>query len=136
MTQREIRTAYIIGAQAVSRLKSARVAVFGIGGVGSYCAEALARMGVGSLTFVDGDTVSESNINRQLIALISTVGQKKAEVMRKRALQINPEADVAAADLFYLPETAHSFDLAGFDCIADAVDTVSAKLELAKRAAP
>ncbi|MBQ9748944.1 MAG: tRNA threonylcarbamoyladenosine dehydratase [Clostridia bacterium] len=134
MKEQFIRTAYVIGNDAVERLRNARVILFGVGGVGSYCAEALARAGVGTLTLVDADDVSVSNINRQLLALHSTVGRKKTEVMKERIADINPEASVTALSVFYLPENADAIDLSGYDIILDAIDTVSAKIELAVRA--
>lgn len=134
MDERWIRSAWLVGDEAIQKLNNKRVAVFGIGGVGSFCAEALVRLGIGHLTFVDPDTVSVSNRNRQLVALGSTVGEKKVEVMRKRALDINPDADIQTLDLFYLPENADSFPVSEYDCIVDAIDTVSAKIELISRA--
>ncbi len=134
MEEQFLRTAYVIGDDAVKTLKHAKVILFGVGGVGSFCAEALARAGVGTLTLVDPDTVAVSNLNRQLVALRSTVGKNKAEVMKERIHDINPEADVKALDLFYLPENADSIDLSEYDMILDAIDTVSAKIELAVRA--
>lgn len=129
-----VRTVQLIGQDAADRLAAARVAVFGIGGVGGHLCEALARAGVGHLTLVDRDVVSPSNINRQLVALQSTVGCPKVEVMARRIRDINPACVVTAHQAFYLPENAHEFDLCGYDYIADAVDTVSAKIELAVRA--
>ena len=134
MEERFLRTAYVIGDDAVEKLKHAKVILFGVGGVGSFCAEALARVGVGTLTLVDPDDVSTSNINRQLIALHSTVGKNKAEVMKARIADINPEANVSAIPMFYLPENANEIDLSEYDIILDAIDTVSAKIELAVRA--
>lgn len=134
MEERFLRTAYVIGDDAVKKLKQAKVILFGVGGVGSFCAEALARVGVGTLTLVDPDDVSTSNINRQLIALHSTVGKNKAEVMKARIADINPEANVSAIPMFYLPENADEIDLSEYDIILDAIDTVSAKIELAVRA--
>ena len=128
------RSAYLLGTEGLNVLKKAHVAVFGIGGVGSYAAEALARVGVGALTLVDHDTVSESNVNRQLIALHSTVGRYKADVMRERIADIDPDCRVTAVRAFYLPENADGFDLSSFDYVIDAVDTVAAKIELAVRA--
>jgi len=128
------RTAMLIGTAALERLRGARVAVFGVGGVGSYLCEALARAGVGELDLFDNDVVSLSNINRQLIALHSTVGKAKVDVMRDRILDINPECRVTAHRVFYLPENADLYPLDGYDYIADAIDTVTAKLELAVRA--
>jgi len=130
MRKQDERTIAVIGEKALLKLKNARVAVFGIGGVGGYCIEALARAGVGTLVIFDHDTVSESNINRQIIALHSTVGRSKAEVMAERIADINPECDVEANELFYLPDTAGSIDLTGYDYIVDAIDTVTGKLTL------
>ncbi len=134
MEERFLRTAYVIGDEAVEKLKCTKVILFGVGGVGSFCAEALARVGVGTLTLVDPDDVATSNINRQLIALHSTVGKNKAEVMKARIADINPEANVEAIPMFYLPENADDIDLSKYDMILDAIDTVSAKIELAVRA--
>ena len=128
------RTAMLIGEEALKKLQNAHVAVFGVGGVGSYICEALARVGVGAIDLFDNDTVSLSNINRQLVALHSTVGRPKVEVMRERILDINPECRVTVHQVFYLPENAHLYPLEGYDYIADAIDTVSAKIELAVRA--
>ena len=128
------RTAMLLGASAIEKLASARVAVFGVGGVGGYLAEALARAGVGALDLIDNDTVSVSNLNRQIIALRSTVGRLKVEVMAERIRDINPDCRVHALPLFYLPEEADKFDFSQYDYIADAIDTVSAKLDLAVRA--
>ena len=126
------RTKRLIGDEGVERLKNSRVAVFGIGGVGSYVCEALARSAVGGLTLVDSDEISVTNINRQLPATCETVGQKKAEVMAQRILQINPDCKVNALNLFYISETKNEIDLSEFDYVVDAVDTVSAKLLLAE----
>ncbi len=130
-----IRTALLLGEDGVKRLRCASVAVFGVGGVGSFAAEALARAGIGRLLLVDPDAVAESNINRQLIALHSTIGMNKAEVMRARILDINPEADVTAMPLFYDASTAEQIDLSSYDFVVDAIDTVSSKLLLIERAA-
>lgn len=134
MEEQFVRTAYLLGDEAVERLKRSSVILFGVGGVGSFCAEALARAGIGKLCLVDPDTVSESNLNRQLVALRSTIGRNKAEVMKERIADINPLAEVTAMSLFYLPENADSVDLSAYDVVIDAVDTVSAKIELAVRA--
>jgi len=128
------RTEQLLGADAVERLRTSRVALFGLGGVGSFTAEALARAGVGHLLLVDGDNVAPSNLNRQLVALHSTLGQPKADVMAARIRDISPAVRVDARRAFYLPENADDFDLAGFDYVIDAVDTVAAKVELAVRA--
>ncbi len=132
--EEQSRTAYIYGEQAIEKLKGAKIAVFGVGGVGGYICEALCRVGVGHIDIFDRDTVSLSNINRQIIALHSTVGRPKVEVMKERMLDINPDCEIGAYNVFYLPENADEFDLAKYDYIADAVDTVAAKLEIATRA--
>lgn len=124
------RSALLLGEEAVGSLQKARVAVFGVGGVGAACCEALARGGIGSLTLFDPDTVSVSNINRQLEALHSTVGKNKAEVMRERILDINPSARVVACPVFYEAANAAQYPLDGYDYIADCIDTVSSKLLL------
>lgn len=129
-----IRTEMLLGAQAMERLRMARVAVFGVGGVGGYVCEALARAGIGAIDLFDSDTVSLSNINRQIIALHSTVGRPKVEVMRERILDINPTCRVTAHEVFYLPENADQYPLRVYSYVADAVDTVSAKIELTVRA--
>ena len=128
------RSARVIGCGAIERLKHARVAVFGVGGVGGYVCEALARAGVGAIDLFDSDAVSLSNVNRQIIALHSTVGQAKVEVMRARILDVNPDCEVKIHNVFYLPENADDYPLDGYDYIADAIDTVAAKLELIVRA--
>lgn len=133
-SEEESRTVRVIGADAQERLRRARVAVFGVGGVGGHICEALARAGVGAIDLFDSDCVSLSNINRQIIALHSTVGLPKVEVMRERILNINPHCRVTANQVFYLPENADGFDLSAYDFIADAVDTVAAKIELVVRA--
>ena len=124
----------LVGEDAMARLAAARVAVFGIGGVGGYVAEALARSGVGKLDLIDHDTVALSNLNRQIIALHSTVGQSKVDVMARRIADINPDAQVRAIPLFYLPETADRFDFHEYDYVVDAIDTVAGKMELVRRA--
>lgn len=131
--EEERRTARLLGTGALERLHGAHVAVFGVGGVGGYVCEALARMGVGALTVIDADTVSLSNINRQSVALHSTVGRRKVDVMRERILDINPDCRVTAIAEFYLPENADRFPLAEYDYVVDATDTVKAKIELAVR---
>lgn len=128
------RTEMLLGTSAIEKLKNSRVAVFGIGGVGGAAAEALVRGGVGSLDFIDPDTVGVTNINRQLIATHDTIGELKTEAMRKRALSINPDVNIKTHNIFYLPENADSFDLSVYDYIVDAIDTVSAKIELIVRA--
>ena len=134
MNEQFIRNAFVLGNEAVERLQNKKVILFGVGGVGSFCAEALARIGIGTITLVDPDCISVSNINRQLIALHSTVGRNKAEVMKERIMDINPQANVQALPLFYLPENADAIDLSSYDIIIDSIDTVSAKIELSVRA--
>lgn len=124
------RTALLLGTAGVEKLKDSRVAVFGLGGVGSWCAEALARAGVGTLAVIDKDRVEASNINRQLVALTSTVGRAKTSVMAARIGDINPACRVQEYELFYLPETAQAVDLSEFDFIADCIDNMTAKLHL------
>ena len=124
----------MLGQDGVEKLKKSRVAVFGIGGVGGYVVEALARSGVGALDLIDKDVVSESNINRQIIALHSTIGRLKTTVAAERARDINPEIVIKTHDVFYLPETAHLFDFSSYDYVVDAIDTVSGKIALAEKA--
>ena len=124
------RTARLVGDEKALSLSRKRVAVFGVGGVGGHVVEALARAGVGAIDLIDHDTVSPTNLNRQLIALHSTIGQLKVEVMKARIWDINPECRVTVHPLFYLPENAGTFDLSQYDYVADAIDTVSAKLAL------
>lgn len=130
MKEQFIRTAMLLGENAVEKLNNSRVAVFGVGGVGGYVCEALARSGIGRLDLIDMDTVSLSNINRQIVALMSTVGRYKTEVMRERILDINPDAEVNVHNCFYLPETKQEFNFSDYDYVVDAVDTVTAKLSL------
>jgi len=134
ISEQDSRTAMLLGEAAMEQLKMARVAVFGVGGVGGHLCEALARAGVGAIDLFDNDTVSVSNLNRQIVALHSTVGRPKVEVMRERIADINPNCAVRAYQTFYLPENADDYPLDGYDYIADAIDTVSAKVELAVRA--
>lgn len=131
--EEQSRTARVLGTDAVAKLAQAHVAVFGVGGVGGHLCEALARSGVGALTVIDNDRVSLSNINRQAVAFRSTVGRLKVEVMRDMIRDINPDCRVTAVELFYSPETADSVDLSAFDYVADAVDSVPAKVQLAVR---
>lgn len=128
------RTQMLLGEQGMERLARAHVAVFGVGGVGSYAVEALARCGVGELTVVDDDVVSLTNVNRQLVATLRTVGRPKVEVARERILDVNPDCRVHALRLFYGPDTADALDMAAFDYVIDCIDTVSAKLLLVERA--
>ena len=128
------RTALLLGEEAIKALSRKKVAIFGLGGVGSWCCEALGRAGVGQLALIDHDTVSESNLNRQLVALHSTIGQPKAAVMAARLRDINPDIEITEYPVFYMPENADLIDLSGFDCIVDAIDTVTAKLHLIQTA--
>lgn len=128
------RTENLIGKDAVKVLNQSRVAIFGIGGVGSYVVEALARSGIGSLDLIDSDTVDVTNINRQLIATVDTVGQDKVEVARRRVLSINPDCRVCAIKLRYLPEHSERFNFEEYDYVVDAVDNVTAKLSLIEQA--
>lgn len=126
-----LRTEMMLGKDSTANLADKNVILFGLGGVGSYTAEALARAGIGKITLVDNDTVSVTNINRQLCALHSTVGKPKVEVVKERILDINPLCEVIALQKFYLPENSDEFSLEKYDYIADAIDTVSAKIDLA-----
>lgn len=128
------RTQLLLGKEAIDRLQNAHVAVFGIGGVGGYVVEALVRSGVGTFDLIDDDKVCLTNLNRQIIATRETVGKYKAEVMRDRILSINPKAVVTIHKCFYLPETADQFDFSQYDYVVDAVDTVTAKLEIIMQA--
>ena len=134
MHEQFLRTAMLLGEDAVKRLQSARVAVFGIGGVGGYTVEALARSGVGHMDLIDSDTVSVSNINRQILATHSTMGMPKVEAAKRRILDINPECTVTTHQVFYTPETADQFDFSQYDYIVDAIDTVTGKLMLVQQA--
>ena len=128
------RTALLVGTQAIAKLQNSHVAIFGIGGVGGYVAEALARSGVGSFDLIDNDTVALTNLNRQIIATHATLGQPKVQVMAERIHAINPEAVVHAHQCFFLPENAAEFPFEEYDYVIDAVDTVTAKIELILRA--
>lgn len=128
------RTELLVGAEGMERLKNARVAVFGIGGVGGYTVEALARSGVGTLDLIDDDKVCLTNINRQIIATRSTVGKYKVDVARDRVLDINPDAQVNTYKTFYMPDTAEQFDFSQYDYVVDAIDTVTGKIELIMQA--
>lgn len=133
MSETFSRTELLIGKEAVDLLSNKRVAVFGVGGVGGYVCEALVRSGVGAFDLIDKDTVSISNLNRQIIALRSTIGRAKTEVMKERMLDINPECKVEVHECFFLPENADEFDFTSYDYVVDAVDTVTAKLEIIMR---
>ena len=125
------RTENLIGATALEKLKNSHIAVFGVGGVGGYVVEALARAGIGKIDIIDSDCVDITNLNRQIIALHSTVGKLKVEVMRDRILDINPNAVVTTFPILFLPENSHQFDFSKYDYVVDAIDNVTAKIELA-----
>ena len=133
MKEQFSRTAQLLGNENVENLFDKHVIVFGVGGVGGYVVEALARSGVGKISIVDNDVVNESNINRQIIALHSTVGMQKVEVLKNRILDINPECQVFVYNQFFLPENSKDFDFSIYDYVVDAVDTVTAKLEIIKK---
>ena len=124
------RTERLIGTNALEKLHSLHVAVFGVGGVGGYVVEALVRSGVGKITVIDNDKISESNINRQIIALHSTLGRDKVDVIKERALDINPDVKINTVKSFFLPSNSSDFDFKTFDYVVDAVDTVTAKIEI------
>ncbi|MDE5900993.1 MAG: tRNA threonylcarbamoyladenosine dehydratase [Muribaculaceae bacterium] len=128
------RTEYLIGSDGIDSLHNTRVILFGVGGVGSWCAEALIRTGISHLTIVDHDTVAPSNINRQLPATSATLGQPKVQIMRRRLLEINPQADIVARDERYCAETAESFPLADYDYVIDAIDSLADKALLIRMA--
>ncbi len=131
--ERFCRTELLIGEEKLQKIQASHVAVFGVGGVGGYVAEALARAGVGELTLVDADRVCLSNVNRQILALSSTVGLLKVEVAKQRILDINPACRVHAKPLFFLPENAEEINFSSFDYVADCIDTVSGKIALVER---
>lgn len=135
MEEQFLRTAMLLGEDALEKLRRARVAVFGLGGVGGYTVEALARGGVGQLDLIDNDTVSRSNLNRQLLATHRTIGMAKTQAARDRVLDINPDCRVTIHQVFYTPETADRFDFTQYDYIVDAIDTVTGKLQLVQQAA-
>lgn len=134
MKEQYVRTAMLLGEEAIGILQNKRVIVFGVGGVGGHVVEVLARSGVGAIDLVDHDIVSVSNINRQIVATYDTVGKKKVEVMKERILSIQPECKVTVWDTFYLPEISGDFCFEQFDYIVDAIDTVTAKIDLALQA--
>lgn len=133
MKEQFSRTAQLLGNENVEKLFDKHVIVFGVGGVGGYVVEAFARSGVGKISIVDNDVVNESNINRQIIALHSTVGMQKVEVLKNRILDINPECQVFVYNQFFLPENSNDFDFSIYDYVVDAVDTVTAKIEIIKK---
>lgn len=124
------RTGILLGEESMKKLENARVAVFGLGGVGGYAVEALARSGVGALELVDHDIVSETNINRQILATTATIGKSKAQAAKERVLSINPQCDVVAREVFFSPDTMEQFDFSLYDYVIDAIDTVTGKLAL------
>lgn len=134
MSEKFIRIRRLLGDTAMDKLKNARVAVFGVGGVGGYVVEALVRSGIGEIDMFDNDTVAESNINRQIIATTETIGRLKVDVAKERALLINPDIKVNSHNCFYMPDNADNYNLAEYSYIVDAIDTVTAKIELIKRA--
>lgn len=134
MKEQYVRTAMLFGESAIEKLQDKRVIVFGIGGVGGHVVEVLARSGVGAIDLVDHDVVATSNINRQIIATFDTIGQKKIEVMKKRILSIQPECNVTLWDTFYLPEESGKLPFSEYDYIVDAIDTVTAKVDLVLKA--
>lgn len=134
MDNRFLRTEMLFGSDAMKKLAEARVAVFGVGGVGGYAVEALARSGVGAIDLIDNDTVSISNINRQIIALTSTVGKYKVDAARERILDINPHCRVNTYKTFFMPDCSDQFDFTQFDYVVDAIDTVTGKIEIVMKA--
>lgn len=134
MNERFKRTEMLFGSSAMEKLKNSRVAVFGIGGVGGHTAEALVRGGIGKIHIIDNDTISITNINRQIIATTSTIGRYKVDVMKERLLDINPDLEIETSKTFFLPETADEFDFTRYDYIVDAIDTVTGKISLIEKA--
>lgn len=134
MKERFSRTEALFGTEAMTKLENSHVIIFGVGGVGGHATEALVRSGVGHITIVDFDKVEETNINRQLVALTSTIGKSKVEALKDRLIDINPELDINAIEKFYLPDNENEFDLSKYDYIVDAVDNMSAKISLVVRA--
>ena len=134
MKEELMRTELLFGSEGMEKLKNAKVALFGVGGVGGYVAEALARSGVGNMVLTDNDCVSVSNINRQIIATRSSVGKYKVDVAKERILEINPDAVVHTYKMFYMPDTADQFDFSQYDYVVDAIDTVTGKIELVMQA--
>lgn len=134
MADQYSRTRLLLGDDGIKKLRSARVAIFGLGGVGGYAAEALARSGIGQLDLIDDDTINLTNLNRQILALHSTIGMSKTEAAKKRIADIDPTIQVRTYETFYLPETAAEFDFSQYDYVLDAIDTVTGKLELIAQA--
>ncbi len=134
MTETFLRTRMLFGDEAMNRLENSKIAVFGIGGVGGYVCEALVRCGIGTFDLIDSDTVSRSNLNRQIIATEKTIGEYKVDVMKQRMLDINPKVKVSVYRMFYLPENAEKFNFTEYDYVVDAVDTVTAKIDIILKA--
>ncbi len=134
MTEKFSRTELLIGEEGLQKLEKAKVAVFGLGGVGGYVVEALVRSGLGNISIIDNDTVAESNINRQIYATTKTLGRLKTDVAKERILEINPGVNVNKHNMFFTPENAYEFDFSSYDYIVDAIDTVSGKLALIEKA--
>lgn len=134
MREEFVRTAMLFGKENIDRLSEKRVAIFGVGGVGGYVCEALVRSGIGHFELIDKDDVSLSNLNRQIIATHNTIGLEKVDVMKERILSINPDAEVTTHKCFFLPDNSNEFDFSRYDYVVDAVDTVTAKLELIMKA--
>lgn len=134
MADQYSRTRLLLGAEGLTKLRNARVAIFGLGGVGGYVAEALARSGIGQMDLIDDDTINLTNLNRQVLALHSTIGMSKVEAAKKRIMDIDPTIQVRTFETFYLPETAAQFDFSSYDYVIDAIDTVTGKLELIAQA--
>ncbi|MBQ3796971.1 MAG: tRNA threonylcarbamoyladenosine dehydratase [Butyrivibrio sp.] len=134
MSEKFIRTEMLLGKEALENLSHKKVAIFGVGGVGGYVCEALVRCGIGAFDIIDNDTVAESNLNRQIIALCSNLGRSKVEVMKERMQDINPDVKVSVHECFFLPENSDSFDFSEYDYVVDCVDTVTAKLEIIMKA--
>lgn len=134
MSERFSRTELLLGKDKMSKLFEARVAVFGVGGVGGHVVEALARSGIGAIDIIDNDTVSESNLNRQIIATVKTIGRYKVDVAKERIHDINPDCEVRTYKTFFMPDTADEFDFSQYDYVVDAIDTVTGKIEIIMRA--
>lgn len=134
MDEMFVRSAMLIGCEGIKELAQAHIAVFGLGGVGSWAAESLARSGIGKFSLIDSDTVAPSNLNRQLVGAVDTIGERKTDVMRRRIESINPQAEVYTYPIFYAPETAEEIDWTGVSYIVDAIDTVTGKLALVEEA--
>lgn len=134
MSEMDSRTELVLGEEAIRKLKASHVALFGLGGVGGYCLEALVRSGVGALDLIDGDVFAASNLNRQLLSTTQVLGRPKTEVAKERALSIRPDVQIKTYQMFYLPENAEEIDFSGYDYVIDAIDTVKAKIALIEQA--